>query len=243
MATLSIFTCVIGEPEALLNTANSIAPWLSNDVVWIIKFSEKTSKNFIANFSGKHIQVYQESDSSLYDALNQCLKKSLTDYYMVLGAGDTILPDGMSQLIKELSKNTFTHHAYHAPLLVELSNNIFNPAPNQMKHGMSCPHPTSILKVKNSLAIDGFDLSYKIASDYDHLSRYAIAFGDGHLLNISPPVSYMGGGISDIRALESYMEALLIRQRIWNIPDMRIFGDLLKFTALPISETIAQNTP
>lgn len=243
MTTLSIFTCVIGEPTSLRKTAESISPWLSENINWIIKFSDKTSKQFIDSFSGTHIKTHQAIDSSLYDAMNQCLALSESDYYMVIGSGDTLMPDGVASIHKLLLNNALSAAAYHAPLFLEFGDHVFHPNPSELKYGMSCPHPSSLLKVSNSIAIGGFDTSYKIASDYDHLSRYSITFGSGEILNIPPLVSYLGGGISDMRALESYLEALLIRQRIWNAPDLRIFGDLLKYTACTISDNIAKNTP
>lgn len=243
MTTLSIFTCVIGEPPSLRDTANSISPWLSDNINWIIKFSDKTGKQYIDNFSGAHIKTYQASDSSLYDALNQCLSLSESDYYMVLGAGDKLIPEGAASIQELLVNNALSASAYHAPLFLEFGNHIFHPNPNELKYRMSCPHPSSLLKVSNSIAIGGFDTSYKIASDYDHLSRNSITFGAGEVLNIPPLVSYLGGGISDVRALESYLEATIIRQRVWGTPDLQVFGDLLKYTATTISDTIAQNSP
>ena len=242
MTSLSIFTCVIGEPNSLRKTAESIAPWLSEHVDWVIKFSENTSQQFIESFSGAYIKTHKSVDISLYDAMNQCLRLSDRDYYMVLGAGDTLILDGMAAVNELLLSNSLNASSYHAPLFLEFGSHTFHPNPSKLKYAMSCPHPSSILKISNSLAITGFDTSYKIASDYDHLSRYSIAFGNGEVLNISPPVSYLGGGISDVRSLESYLEALLIRQRIWNTSDIRILGDLLKFTATTISDEISQNS-
>lgn len=243
MTTLSIFTCVIGEPAVLRDTAASISPWLSQHINWIIKFSDKTSKQFVDGFSGAHIKTYQAADSSLYDALNQCLTLSESDYYMVLGAGDKLIPDGAASINNLLTNNALSAPAYHAPLFLEFGNHTFHPNPSELKYRMSCPHPSSLLKVSNSIAIGGFDTSYKIAADYDHLSRYSITFGNGQILNTPPPVSYLGGGMSDVRALESYLEATLIRQRVWNTSDIQIFGDLLKYTATTISDTITQNSP
>lgn len=243
MTTLSIFTCVIGEPAVLRDTATSISPWLSEHINWIIKFSDKTSKQFVDGFSGAHIKIHQAADSSLYDALNQCLTLSQNDYYMVLGAGDKLIPAGAASINKLLTNNALSAPAYHAPLFLEFGSHTFHPNPGELKYRMSCPHPSSLLKVSNSIAIGGFDTSYKIAADYDHLSRYSITFGSGEILNTPPPVSYLGGGISDVRALESYLEATLIRQRVWNASDIQIFGDLLKYTATTISDTIAQNSP
>ena len=60
MISISILTCVIGEPQALRATANSIKPYLSDRVNWIIKFSDKSDKKFVESFAGKHINIYQK---------------------------------------------------------------------------------------------------------------------------------------------------------------------------------------
>ena len=70
MTTISILTCVLGEPQALRATADSIQPYLSDRINWIIKFSDKSDKKFVESFSGEYITIQQKSDSSLYDAMN-----------------------------------------------------------------------------------------------------------------------------------------------------------------------------
>jgi glycosyltransferase involved in cell wall biosynthesis len=241
MVTLSILTCVIGEPESLRATANSIKPFLSEKLNWIIKFSEKTDRKFIENYSGSYIKVDNKPDLSLYDAMNQCLALSNADYYIVVGAGDTILPDSMELLVRLLNSGEISEASYHAPILFSATGAVSQPSPNLLKYFMSCSHPSSIYRVKNSLAIGGFDSSYKIAADYDHMSRYAKAFGYGVVLNVPPLVSFMGGGMSDNRVLEGKLEVSLVRIRVWNTPDIRIYGDLLHETATTIADNIRHN--
>lgn len=243
MTTLSILTCVLGSPPELKITADSIQPWLSDNLKWIIKFAEGVDSEFIKKFTGEHVEIYQELDVSLYDALNQSLCVCKSDYYMVLGAGDALLEEGMGVLSKFLTAENFSKPAYHAPLIFNATGAIFKPNPTGLKYSMSCAHPSSLLKTKNSLEINGFNKDYKIAADYDHLSRYAIKFGEGEVLNVPPLVSFRGGGISDVRSLEGYLETLLIRQRVWNTPDIRIFGDVLRTSSTAIADTINQNCP
>ena len=243
MTSIAILTCVTGEPDVLRNTAASISPFLSENVQWIVKFSDKSDAAFANSFSGEYVKIYRESDTSLYDAMNQCLNYCQQDYYMVLGAGDTVLPDAMEILAQQLKGDALDAAAYHAPILFSVTGAISQPDPNSLKYFMSCPHPSSLLKVKNSLSIDGFDTSYKIAADYDHLSRYALAFGVGASLDIPPLVSFMGGGISDLRALEGYMEVNLVRMRVWKTPDIRMYGDMLSESASALSNNIRQNFP
>ena len=238
MTNISILTCVLGEPSNLHQTANSIGPWLSENLEWVIKFSDKTGEKFIENFNGPHIRHIKESDTSLYDAINQGLMGLNGDYYFVLGAGDKLIGDGMSALTEMLKLGNLDKCSYHAPIFMEASKATWTPEVTQITHGMSCPHPTSLLSVKKSLAIGGYDTTYKIAADYDHLSRYATEFGFGCALEIPPPVSFVGGGMSDVRGLESYLEVMLIRQRIWKAPDIRIYGDLLKGSANIIAQII-----
>ncbi|MBU3593080.1 hypothetical protein ICN42_03110 [Polynucleobacter sp. 71A-WALBACH] len=243
MTSIAILTCVTGEPAVLQNTAASISPFLSENIQWVIKFSDKTDVKFANSFSGENIKIYREADTSLYDAMNQCLSYCQTDYYMVLGAGDMILPEAMKILLDKLNSGLLSEVAYHAPILFAATGAVSQPDPNSMKYFMSCPHPSSLLKVKNSLSINGFDVSYKIAADYDHLSRYALTFGAGIHLDTPPLVSFMGGGISDLRALEGYMEVNLVRMRVWNTPDIRMYGDMLNESATALSSNIRQNFP
>lgn len=243
MTTLSILTCVLGEPDVLRNTAKSIAPFLSDDVEWVIKFSKQSEKDFVDSFSGEHVKVYQDPDNSLYDAMNQCLKYCGSEYYIVLGAGDIILPDAMVVVLDKLRGGFLVDPSYHAPILFAATGVISEPNPPALKYFMSCPHPSSLLKVKNSLAINGFDDRYQIAADYDHMSRYAVTFGVGSTLQTPPLVSFMGGGISDMRALEGYMEVNLVRIRVWNTPEIRMYGDILNEAATALSSNIRHNFP
>jgi len=228
MTTVSIISCVIGEPEALRKTAESIKPFLSNQLNWIIKFSDASAKDFVESFKAPNINVYQQADSSLYEAINQSLALCNSEFYMVLGAGDMLMPEGIEALRERLTSRALIASSYHAPIIFAATGAVATPRPDAIKYCMSCAHPSSLLKVKNSIAINGFNLDYKIASDYDHLSRYAIAFGVGEVLNIPPLVSFMGGGLSEARALEGYIEENLIRIRVWKTPDIRIMGDFFK---------------
>jgi len=243
MTTISIVTCVLGEPEALLKTAESIKPYLCEKIKWVIKFSEKSSKDFIESFRGPYIQTHQIQDRSLYDAINQALSFCEGEFYMVLGAGDMLLPEGMRALQARMHTSPIVATSFHAPIVFSITGAVSMPQPEAIKYFMSCPHPSTLLRVKNSLAIGGFDSRYQIAADYDHLCRYAKAFGSGEIIDGPPLVSFMGGGLSDTRALEGFIEENLIRIRIWGAPDIRILGDLLNHSAINISSSIRHNFP
>jgi hypothetical protein len=149
----------------------------------------------------------------------------------------------MEVLNSRIASNPLSAPSYHAPILFAATGAVSMPQPEAIKYFMSCAHPSSLLRVKNSLSIGGFDVQYQIAADYDHLSRYAMAFGLGEALDMPPLVSFMGGGLSDARALEGYIEENLVRIRVWKLPDIRIMGDLLNHSAVNISNSIRHNFP
>ena len=57
MVSLAILTCVTGEPDVLRNTAASISPFLSQNLKWIIKFSDKSNEVFANSFSAENIEI------------------------------------------------------------------------------------------------------------------------------------------------------------------------------------------
>ena len=241
--SISVLTCVKGEPESLFLTFESIKPWLSEYFKWTIKFSNDASTDFINKFNHPNIKLHQEEDSSLYIAMNQCLKVIDTDYYLVLGAGDTLSNDGMSQLYNLYTETELNSTSYFAPIYINSSGQTLYPDPNSLRLRMSCPHPSSILKVSLSLELKGYDLSYQIASDYDNLCKYVKKYGNGQVLNIPPLVSFASGGMSELRAFEGLLEEELVRMRVWNDQNIAVCARLLSISSINCRNFIDQIMP
>jgi glycosyltransferase len=235
---ISVLTCVTGEPESLERTRESLRPFLNPAFKWIIKFSGASSPDFIRRFESAHTEITQREDKSLYEAMNQGLELLRTELYFVIGAGDRILPEGGKALSRLQGGNGLSQTANFAPAFLEASKQVFAARPGEISRRMSCPHPGAILNVANSRDIGGFDTSYRIASDYDHLSRYLLRFPRHEVLDVPPIVSCSAGGISEIRALEGYLEEELIRKRVWKATDLATYGRILERSAGFIGRTI-----
>jgi hypothetical protein len=225
---ISIVTCVLNDTEDLLRTRNSIVPILSEDIQWVLKFSQHVSTEFINSIEGNFISMIQVPDASLYEGLNQAISYVKSPYYFVLGAGDIVLTEALRELLSTVKNNKQDVCAYFTPVFLE-DNSIFQTVPNEINSRMSCPHPGAILQTIKSIDIGGYDTSYKIASDYDHLSRYIQAFGMGKVLDLKCSV-HASGGLSYTRQLEGMIECELIKKRVWKYSDLRTHANLLKIS-------------
>ena len=79
-------------------------------------------------------------------------------------------------------------------------------------------------KCKN---IGGFDSTYKLAGDYDLVGRFFKKFKN--LASIDEVVCfYMGKGLSDVRALEYWLETYVVRSRIFNDDNHELCESILK---------------
>jgi hypothetical protein len=225
---ISIVTCVLEDTDDLLKTRNSILPILSEDIHWVIKFGQKASIEFIDSIKGNFISIIQAPDSSLYEGLNQAINQVKSAYYFVLGAGDVVLCEALRELLSIVKNTKHDVSAYFTPVFLE-DNSIFQAVPNEINSRMSCPHPGAILQTQKSIAIGGYDLSYKIASDYDHLSKYIQVFGTGKVLDLKCSV-HASGGLSYKRQLEGMIECELIKKRVWEYSDLRTHANLIRLS-------------
>lgn len=236
--SLSVLTCVLGKPDSLHETFSSLKPFLSPEFFWTLKFSSSTPSDFVSHFTHPFVAIHQEPDRSIYEAMNQGLEKIISSHYFVLGAGDTVITSGLNQLIS-LNLTQRDIGPIFAPILWSDRLAVWTPMSGDLSVRMSCPHPGAVLSAGKSREIGGFDTGYKIASDYDHLSRYVKAYGVGETLG-TPLVQFAGGGMSEVRAFEGTLEEELIRMRVWHSHEYAVHSRLLKRSALIASSLFDQ---
>lgn len=218
---ITIITALHDADENILITYESISKQLSNKVHWLIKLSSsKITPNLEKIKSNSFIKIACINDSSLYEGLNQAIALCNSDWMMVLGSGDTLCNQAMEVILHNIDQyplaNAFFFSTKHTK-----NDFIIYPNPNEIHLRMACPHPSSLMKVNEIKQLNGFDCSYKIAADYDLISRYLIKY-ETYLVNNEVIVNFKGDGISELKALEGYLEEELIRSRIWNSTQIAI---------------------
>ena len=240
MKYISILTCVLGEPESLKNTFKSVLKILSSEVSWTLKFHTSTGPDFIKLFENEFVNINVLEDSSIYDAMNQGLAALDSDYYLVIGSGDEIDASGFRLALDFLKVDKVNNTPiYFYPVKYLNSPLTLQPNPTEFPIKMACPHPGTILRKQYSLDIDGYDRIYKIASDYDHLSRYIKKFGSGIICD-QILVNILAGGMSELRNIEAYLEEELIRKRVWKSSDWLIYDRMLRKSTENISHLVNQ---
>jgi hypothetical protein len=237
---ISVITCVKEDDESIKATYASIFPQLDENIEWIIKYSHDCTTEFSEEMPAHpSIKKITQSDTSLYDGLNQALNHCSTEFYLVLGAGDTLFQNAWETLHLELNENP-GFHAYFFGIFVESRGHTLTPEPTLMPTKMACPHPGALLRTDLSLAIGGFDRSYQIASDYDHLCRYLNKY-QTYKTSKELITKFKGGGISETRWLEGALEEELIRIRQYGSNLFAVFGRLLAIVSPQIISLLSIN--
>jgi len=236
---ISVLTCVKSDTQDVIETWESIRPYINTDLNWIIKFGPECSDQFVKSIPNQQgIIKIQSPDRSLYDGLNQALEHCETDLYFVLGAGDRVSPS-FSNAVLEIHENQESS-AYFFSCMLMKSNSVLQPAVEEINIRMACPHPGSILRTKLSKEINGYTTMYQIASDYDHLSRYLNSYQDVYQ-STTVVSEFMGGGLSEHRAFEGMLEEELIRIRVFKSNPFAVYGRLFRIVANPISGLLSAN--
>lgn len=228
MPLLTIVTGLLEGDTNIVETANSVIPQLNGKASWLIKNSSPNPISSLLSYREmKDVKVFCQQDSSLYSGLNQALSWVDGDFFLVLGAGDTLEPGAIDFIHQTVLQNPSIDGFYFAVRLAK-SGRILAPKPAEINVRMACPHPGAILNTQKVRSLGGFDERYQIASDYDLLCRYiknhsSSGWSEQFIVN------YMGGGLSDQRALEGFLEEELIRLRIWNSPQIDVCRRGLQF--------------
>jgi len=214
----TVITPLLDSNPLILETYEALAHQLNDQVCWLIKNSAPGHSGALDRLrQHEHITVVERADDSLYDAVNQALARIETEYYVVIGAGDKLAPGAVPLMMGCIDRFSAMDALFFAAKRhpVDLT---FLPRPEQLAGGMTTPHPGAVLKTECSRSIGGYDTRYRIAADYDHLSRYTRRFPNcgknDHVLT-----HYLGGGVSEARLLEGFIESCLVRLRVWNEPE------------------------
>jgi glycosyltransferase involved in cell wall biosynthesis len=145
-----------------------------------------------------------EKDNGIYDALNKGVRQARGDWVCILGADDFFYaPDVLEKMAAQLRKlPDQIRIAYgQVMLLDEAGQELFTiggPWPkvkNDLRQIMSLPYPGLMHRGVVFTELGGFDLSFRIAGDYELLLRELIQ-NDAHFVPSLIMVGMTQGGIS-----------------------------------------------
>ena len=208
---LSIITVVDRNLNGIINIYNQIGKYLSADVEWIIKDSSRcdATKKWGNSVSSENLRFISSNDSGIYEALNQAISHSTGEFYVTLGADDSLFSNCLSGFLEDYNNLSFFDILVF-PVIV-----------NKQKHFASkyCPTFVSVASLVTSHSVGTFikksihqkigfyDQSYKILADSLFLTK---AFrSDFRFFYIKgEPIGEFGtGGISSTNFQVRFYEA------------------------------------
>ncbi len=210
----NILTALHDGDESIIPTAHSIIPQLNHSACWVIKNStERRTQTLDILEAHPNIKVVYCQDDSLYEGLNQGLRYCTGEFFQVIGAGDRLRANTLNYILDSEAKSAHVDSLFFAVNHSQTNRELI-PNPQELSLRMACPHPGAVLKTAKVRELGGFDTTYRIASDYDLISRYVKVYGKV-MYTSQVVIDFEGGGLSERRAVEAFIEEELIRFRIW----------------------------
>lgn len=186
----SIITVVKDDEKNILNTIKSVKKQTFKDFEHIIFDGNSTdeTKNTVRKNMNSKIRLFSRKDSGMYDAINKSINLSRGEYIFLLHSGDLIISKNFLALANNVLKSKKCH---------SLSGNVLYYKSQKKIHIISrkwrcpilksekffflkVPHTSLIIKKDFQKKIGKYDLSYKISSDTDMLTRIGLSKNLNH---------------------------------------------------------------
>ena len=170
-------------------------------------------KKYEPLFLDKNIKFYwvSESDSGIYDAWNKGLKKTNSDWIGFLGSDDMYHPSALENYATEMDKQPNINYICSKVEIINESGAIVKimKSPYEYKQViryMDFAHVGSFHHRELFERYGNFDITYKIAGDYDFFLRCGNNIRSGYLNKITARM--LNSGVSNVNFLNPLKEGL-----------------------------------
>ncbi|MEZ9077689.1 glycosyltransferase family 2 protein [Vibrio cyclitrophicus] len=179
---VSIITATYNSAKTISDTLHSLEEQTYRDIEYIIidGASKDNTLEVIQSQCSRVSTVISENDRGIYDALNKGIKAATGDVVGFLHSDDLFAyPEAVQDIVDTFLKND--SQAIYADLEYVSKDDTDKTvrlwtsgsyARTDLKKGWMPPHPTFYMKRELYEEYGLFDLSFKIAADYDSLLRY-----------------------------------------------------------------------
>lgn len=203
--SISIITATYNAESCLENLINSILPQKEKYVEFIIIDGNSDDKTFeIIKKYEQYIDFWlREPDEGIYDAWNKGIKIANGEWIMFLGADDYLSSDAIQiylSFINENADNKTLDLISSKRIMKDISGKIIRTVGNKWiwptcLKGMMISHPGALHNKRLFSNYGYYNISYKIAGDYELLLRPKASIKTEFIDKITVIVSE--GGVSD----------------------------------------------
>lgn len=158
--------------------------------------SKDDTLEIIAQYSKKYsnVKYVSEKDNGVYDAMNKGIKLANGEYLYFIGAGDTLCPDILNSLSKQISnEDLICGMSYH------IGKKIYFKPPKKKEDAIYLffNHQAIFYKRKIFELVGNYDAKYKIYAD-NVLNKKIIGIDNFIIKSINIRIAnYLGNGISE----------------------------------------------
>lgn len=225
---ISIIIATYNAELVLEATLKSIANQVYKNFELIIIDGLSTDKTAAVVKDYQDIITYyiSESDKGIFDAWNKGLKMSKGDWISFMGAGDEYLPDALQEYINFINRQDVKLEYISSRVEIineegkslEIKGSAWEWA--KFKRYMNTPHVGSLHSRNLFLKYGNYNISYKIAGDYELLMRATDSLKAGYVDKITAKMLY--GGVSMISvSFRNYQEDFRIKTETGKMPVLK----------------------
>ena len=212
---LSIITVCLNSEKNILKTIKSVINQDYNNFEYIFVDGKSTDKTIkiIQSFKDSRIKLISEKDSGIYDAINKGIRVSNGDIVYVLHSDDYFIHNNvLKETVDIFNKNSKINIITSDVKIVDSKNHNrvirYSSAKNFKKwklyFGFFPPHPGMFIKRDAYKDIGLYEIIYKLAGDFDWVSR-AFAKNKFNNLYVSKVfVHQQAGGLSNMKLSTSF---------------------------------------
>lgn len=217
---VSIITVTYNAEKFLIETIESVLNQTYSNIEYIIIDGGSTDntlniiKSYVNKFEGR-LKYISEKDNGLYDAMNKGIKLSKGSIIGIINSDDYYMSDTVEKVVNVVNKHNvdivYGNVLRQGIKDIEDLSFIIKSNYKNLNRYMSVSHPTCFLTKELYLSIGNFDTSYKIAADYDLLSR--CKRDNRKFYHIDDVLAfYRLGGINNKYYWTSYREGCRVRK-------------------------------
>lgn len=202
------------DDDRLTLTLNSLVNVGFENFVIIQDGSIYGSTKFIVKkyFHKLNIIYKNELDSGLYDAMNKGSFSIVNNFFLTVNCGDLLI-------CKDLPINIEIYDLVFCSVIKnqKFISTVYFPEIKEISRRMAACHQGLLINKFFFQSLSGYDLKYKIAADYDFLSRALIFTNKYCVLRDVKIVEFEGyGGLSDSNRLTLELETAVIRSKYYS---------------------------
>lgn len=220
---ISIITVCYNSVETIASTILSVLHQTCKDFEYIIVDGGSTDgtlgviKRYESEFNGNLIWI-SEPDNGLYDAMNKAIKMAKSELVGILNSDDTFYSKTtISDIISFHSQNNIEASVGNilqknktGKIIRFYTSKLWNP--NKLKFGFMPPHPSIIFRRELFSKYGNYELSFKIAADYELITRFFLKYNITWKYSGITTTTMLIGGLSS----SGYSSYILITKEIKN---------------------------